>query len=184
MKQLRKQLTKQFYLKCYQPEKRLVLSNKNINDRLSFCKQYKNQTVDNWHNVILSDESTFKQFQIIQHHVRHTEDKQYDPIYSSPAVKHSPSIMVWGAIGSTGHCSLNFLPKDEKINAKKYLEIIQEKVPQFMVIKNATYLQHDRATPHKAQIVTQWFQQQSFQLLTGWSGNSPDLNIIKIVGIT
>ena len=33
--------------------------------------------------------------------------------------------------------------KDETINAEKYLEIIQEKVPQYMDIKNVTFFQQD-----------------------------------------
>ena len=48
-----------------------------------------------------------------------------------------------------------------------------------MVVKNATYFQQDGATPHTARIVTQWFQQQPFQLLTGWPGNLPDLSVIE-----
>ena len=47
--------------------------------------------------------------------------------------------MVCGAIISTGHYGLYFLPKDEKITAEKYLEIIQEKAPQFMDTKTATF---------------------------------------------
>ena len=156
-------LTKQIPLKCYRPAcERPVFSRKNINDRLSFCKRYKNWTVDDWRNVIFSNESTFKQFCIIQHHVRRPDGKRYDPKYSSIAVKHFPSVMVWGAISSTGHCGI-FLSKDEKINAKKYLEIIQEKVPQLMVIKNVTF-----TTPHSDQITqyNEGFAHLDFSMFT------------------
>ena len=48
-----------------------------------------------------------------------------------------------------------------------------------MVVNNATYFLQNGATPHTARIVTQWFQQQPFQLLTGWLGNLPDLRVIE-----
>ena len=89
--------------------------------------------------------------------------------------------MIWGGGGitATGRCGLHFVPPKETINAAKYLQIIQEKVPQFMFLKNTTILQQDGAPCHSAKSVKDWIASSTFELLNGWPGNSPDLNPIE-----
>ena len=38
---------------------KLIISRKNVRDRLIFCKRYRDWTAENWGKVIFSDESPF-----------------------------------------------------------------------------------------------------------------------------
>ena len=74
-------------LKACRPAKKPALSKKNVDDRLSFCKKYKNWSESDWDRVMFSDEATFTQFQNYSGHVWRPEKKRYDPKYLVPAVK-------------------------------------------------------------------------------------------------
>lgn len=50
-------------LKARKPARKPLLSAKNIRDRISFCRKYRNWSADQWENVMFSDESTFCQFE-------------------------------------------------------------------------------------------------------------------------
>ena len=44
-------------------QKKPLLSETNVNDRLKLCKEYKNWSVDDWKRVIMSDETKINHFQ-------------------------------------------------------------------------------------------------------------------------
>ena len=78
-----------------------------------------------------------------------------------------------------GRGSLWFLPKNETINANKYLEVLKEKLPIFMPILNCKIFQHDGAPAHRAKIVSAWLRTNKIDVLPNWPGNSPDINVIE-----
>lgn len=171
-------------LKSHTPARKPKLSQKNIKDRIQFCKQYEKWTPSDWENVMFSDESTFTQFYSYCRHVRRPALKRYCPKYVVPTVKQAPKVMVWGAVSAFGRAGLWIMPKNTTINGATYLGILQQKLPGFMAIHGTQYFQHDGAPCHGVKMVTDWLTGQGFQILGPWPGNSPDLNIIENVWMT
>ena len=97
-----------------------MLTRKNIQDRLNFCKQYKDWSSERWSKVLFSDESTICQFGTFVAYVRCQEHDRYCVKNIIPTVKSQNKVMVWGAIsGGGGHGPLHFLPQGETANSKK-----------------------------------------------------------------
>ena len=69
---------------------------------------------------------------------------------------------------------------NEVVNAKKYIEIFDAKLPSVMSIHKATVFQQDGAPCHTAKVVQKWFKDKKINVLE-WPGNSPDLNPIENV---
>ncbi len=70
------------------------------------------------------------------------------------------------------------MPKGEMMNAKKYINVLDESLLNFMGIHECTIYQHDSAPCHTAKSVTKWFEIKNIEVLS-WPGNSPDLNPIE-----
>ena len=134
--------------------------------------------MEQWKEVIFSDESQFKQFEANPTFVRNRPSGSLaeSPRYTIPTVKHSPAVMVWGYFSAHGCGGLHFLGKGEIMNSQKYLEVLKDKLPIFMDVHTCQIFRQDSAPCHTARIVKQWFAVTAVQLLD-WPGNSPDLNL-------
>ena len=121
------------YRATYHPARKPILSTKDIRDRLAFCRQHANWTEYDWDKVMFSDETLIKQFSSNRRVVRPPKGQRYNFRYTAPIVKHSPSIMIWGAISSKCRGPLWFAPPKSTINARLYLSILQEKFPESLV---------------------------------------------------
>ena len=168
-------------LKSYAPARKPRLTPKNIKDRIRFCKQYRNWTPQQWERVMFTDESTFTQFHNYCQHVRRPAGKRFDSKYVIPVVKMAPKVMVWGSVSAYGRGALWFLPPKTSMTGPVYLQVIQEKLPQFMEIHGTTYFQQDGAPCHGVRPVREWLEETGYTLVGHWPGNSPDLNIIENV---
>lgn len=180
---VRRRLHKDFRLKAYRPAAKPRLSSKNIKDRLAFCLKYRHWTINEWANVMFSDETMVRQFSSYCQHVRRPPGKRYDERYTTSTVKHATSVMIWGCIAATGRGGLWFSTPKETIRADTYLSILQEKLPVFMELRQCTCFQHDGAPAHTAKKVQNWLNgwldENDCTLLKDWPGNSPDLNVIE-----
>ena len=96
-----------------------------------------------------------------------------------PKVKHSPSVMAWGCMSAQGRGTLWFLPKNETMKSNNYLTVLQEKLPKWMPQLNCSIFQQDGAPAHTGKAVKAWLRDGGYQLLEGWPGSSPDLNVIE-----
>lgn len=158
------------------------VSEQNRLKRLSWCKERKNWEKE-WENVVWSDESRYLLFQNDSNHwVWRKPKEKYDVDCLLPTVKQgSPGIMVWGAFISNKIGPLVIIR--ENINAKKYLEILQEHLLPFFVSlgnENEYIFQDDNAPVHRANIVTDWKNENSINFFP-WPAQSPDLNPIEHV---
>lgn len=176
---IRRRLQIDHKLRAYRPSCTPRLSAKNIKDRLTFAKKYGKWTKEQWQQVMFSDESLIKQFYSFSTHIRRPVGQRYNLKYTVPRVKNSPSQMIWGSISAAGRGALWFMPPDTTINAKVYLSILKDKLPNFMAIHKCSKFQHDGAPCHSAKTVTKWIQEQGFELIHPWPGSSPDLNPIE-----
>ncbi|KAG7171666.1 Transposable element Tc1 transposase-like 8, partial [Homarus americanus] len=72
-----------------------LLSAKNVRDRIAFSKKYKDWTLEDWEQVLWSDESTF----VVSSGCRSKRVRRpkgsdpNDPRYTAKVVKHAPSVM-------------------------------------------------------------------------------------------
>lgn len=176
---INRRLTDDHKLKAYRPAAKPKLSAKNVKDRIAFCKRYRSWSVEQWKKVMFSDETTVKQFDNYTQLVRRPVGKRYSARYVVPKVKHSPSVMVWGCISAHGRGGLWFLPENESMNSANYLQVVQEKLPVWMPRLSCTIFQQDGAPAHTSKAVKAWFRANEYQVLEGWPGNSPDLNVIE-----
>ena len=130
---------------------------------------------------MFSDELTFCTFQSFSKLVRRPPNARYNPRYIIATVKKPLSVIVWGSVTAQGRAGLLFLPKKETMNAEKYLNLLQEKLPVWMNIRKTQLFQQDGVPCPTAKKLKKWFQDKPFNLLDPWPGASPDLNIIENV---
>ena len=78
--------------------KKLLLSNVNINKRLRWCKAYKPLGMDEWKNVLFTDECRIEIFIGRRKFVRRLIGQRFNHRYTCKTVRHSFSILVWGLI--------------------------------------------------------------------------------------
>ena len=71
-----------------------------------------------------------------------------------------------------------FLPKNNKINADIYLQVLEDHMLNFYNIHGSEVFMHNSVPCHKTRKVTRYLEQKQINILE-WPGNSSDLNFIK-----
>jgi transposase len=177
---VRRRLSNDFGLVARRPAKKPLITKQQLLQRLKFCRAMKDKSREWWERVMFTDESTFQQLRGPGYnYVRRPASQRFNPKYTIKTVKHPPSVMIWGGITASGRCGLHIFDKGEKVNAKKYLEVLESKLQIHMNISGATIMQQDSAPCHTAKIVQKWFSDNNIELLSNWPSNSPDLNVIE-----
>jgi len=171
-------LTDEFGLKSQELARKPRLTPAMKLKRLQFEKKYKDWTSQQWSRVLFSDETTIQQFASMKRTVRRPPGTRYNERFTQQTMKHTPSVMIWGAISTQGTAGLFFLDPGTTMNGKKYLELIKEKLESHMAVHNCEIFMHDGAPCCRAKIVTNFLKTKNIKLLE-WPGNSPDLNPIE-----
>jgi transposase len=151
--------------------------------RLEFALAHINWSVDDWKNVIFSDEVLITSRPVNARHLIWT--KSTDPLNPDliiPTIQGGGSkIMVWSCISKFGFHDLVRL--EGSVDALKYLSVLHDYLlpTTQQYFDNRPYLfQQDNAAIHTARIVSDFFQQHNVNVVE-WPANSPDLNIIEHV---
>ena len=113
--------------------------------RLQFAKKYKDWTNQQWSRILFSDETTIQQFASRKRTVRRTPGTRCNETFTQQTMKHTPSVMIWGAISTQGTAGLFFLDPGTAMNGKKYLELMNEKLELHMAVHNCEIFMHDGA---------------------------------------
>ena len=71
------------------------------------------------------------------------------------------------------------MPEGTSVNGTVYLNVLKKKLPIFMEINCYTHFQHDGAPCYQRKAVKKWLDDNGFQILGPWPGNSLDLNPIE-----
>jgi transposase len=175
--------------------KKPFLTDEHKRQRLEFCEEHKDWTVEDWKRVIFSDESKIeigKQVRAVW--VFRSEDEKYNEDCLVPALKgNRASIMVWGCfsanklgplltfgkggINSTDYITTlktGLLPFIERLNGLK-----QPSNDSIAVATMGEYIfQQDNAPIHASTQTNRFFQSHHLTVMN-WPPNSPDLNPIE-----
>ena len=172
-----------FQLKLKMPIRRAapkpLLNERMVAKRLQFCHKHLHWTPADWNRIMFSDESTFTLLRSTRRMVRRPRKERFNPKYCSPTVKHSPSVMVWGAFsGVRGRAGIFFLPPNVKMNGERYCQVLNEHLLGFMERHQCTHFLHDGAPCHRSRLVKEFLREKNVRTIP-WPGNSPDLNPIE-----
>uniref|UniRef100_A0A673ZNA5 Tc1-like transposase DDE domain-containing protein n=1 Tax=Salmo trutta TaxID=8032 RepID=A0A673ZNA5_SALTR len=164
--------------------KKLLLSRKNLRDRLIFCKRYRDWTADR------TGVKSFSLMNPLSDCLGHPEKKlvwrrqgeRYHQSCVMPTVKHPETIHVWGCFSAKGVGSLTILPMNTAMNKEWYQHILRKQLLptiQEQFGDEQCLFQHDGAPCHKAKVIIKWLGEQNIDILGPWPGNSPGLNPIE-----
>ncbi|KAL4467285.1 hypothetical protein ABPG72_016879 [Tetrahymena utriculariae] len=163
----------------YKAPKKLILTQQNIQKRQEFANEYKNWTIDDWLQVIFSDESSFC---IINSDgrvkVRRLKNEQFLPDTVQAYSQYGAKLMVWGCISRKGVGPLVRITGT--LNGDEYLHIIRYRLKKYYpeLFTGEMFWQEDNARPHKKQNVQNWFQDRRIEVFN-WPPQSPDMSIIE-----
>lgn len=164
------------------PTKKPFLSLEQRMKRVHWAKQYQHWTVEDWKQVIWSDETRISLFGSDgKTYVRRRPGEAYLPQCMTPTVKHPLSIMVWGCMSWSHVGRIQVL--NGMINADRYInEVLEKKLLQsardIFGEGRPFVFQQDGAPCHTAKKCTKWFADHGVEVMP-WPGNSPDLNPIE-----
>jgi len=124
-----------------------------------------------WNNVWISDESCFQFFS--NKYAVWTKNRAA----KVPLPKHSPKLMVWGAISLRGKTNLSIV--EGRVNSEVYQDIINENLPTMETLyPDGFRLQQDNARPHTSRATKAWMKENNIIILK-WPPCSPDLSPIE-----
>jgi len=162
--------------------KKPLLSSKHIKARFKWAKSHENWEVEDWKNVVWSDETKFN--------LLNSDGKEYywtnkpgilTPESVKPTLKYGGgSVMIWGCMTWEG---LGFSCKiDGNMDGELYSEILNGELMQtydyYNLDINTTIFQHDNDPKHKSKRATSTIQELGLKVLD-WPSQSPDMNPIE-----
>ncbi len=114
------------------PHRVPLLSAKNSTRRIQFAQDHQNWTIEDWKNVVWSDESRF----LLQHsdgrvRIWCKEHESMDPSCLVSTVQAGGGVTVGGGVFSW-HTLGPLLPTEHRLNATAYLSIVAGHVHPFM----------------------------------------------------
>ena len=165
--------------KSYWSVKKPFISESNRKKRLQWAKQYQNWTIEQWKNVLWSDESPFCLRFSGRSRVWRLHNERYDPLVTQPTVKHDKKVNVWVCFTSSGVGRLYKIPGI--MDSKMYKQIlIHQLIPSTNeLFKDKSWVfQQDNDPKHTANNVKNDLKNKKLVVLS-WPAQSPDLNPIE-----
>lgn len=158
------------------------MTDKQKKTRLAWAKSKLSWSVEDWSNVIFSDESKFDVC-VGDHRKRviRTKQEAFHKDCLKRTVKFPTGVMIWGCMASSGLGCFEFV--DGTINAVKYQQILQNSLLPSIETLNVGenfIFQQDGAPCHTAKTTKKWLSDHKINILS-WPSNSPDLNVIETV---
>ena len=149
--------------------------------RLKWAIAHKDWSVEQWRNVLFSDESLFVMKWKGRQMVWRRRGCRFDPKYLNGSLKHDKKIMVWGCFSAFGVGE--FYKIDGIMNASKYRQILinHMRPSAEKIFKDKSFIfQHDNDPKHTntSNEVKNYLKNRKINVLD-WPSQSPDLNPIE-----
>jgi hypothetical protein len=151
--------------------------------RLAFGREHENWNIDQWSQVLFTDESRFCVNTIYgRERIWRRRGERYSQCNFTPKVPFGGgSIMIWGGIGLGARTELVIVDMGT-LNADRYItNFLQDHVVPFAPhIGDNFILMQDNARPHIARCVTNFITETEITKMD-WPARSPDMNPIEHV---
>lgn len=153
--------------------------------RYKFAQEHLHWTIDDWKNVMFSDESVISRIGSYGKKFYRKRPGNMRP-ESNPTKRTMQAgggkIMVWGCMTYNGLGDLCWLPQG--LDSQLYVEVLQDYViasQDYRRLDRGKFIfQQDNAKVHTAKIVKGYFLKSKIRIMN-WPSNSPDLNPIELV---
>ena len=181
-------------VKPYKPQLQPKLTEKQKFARLTFCKARKKWSINDWRNVLFSDESPFELY--------HSPNRQNDRVWTADRnkvvatekVKFPGKLQVWGMMSYNGLSNLHIIPSGQTVTTIYYLEEFLKKTMMSAIHRDRetgtvterklvsdmsrAIFQQDGAPAHTSKKTQEWLREnfQNFWPKGIWPANSRDLS--------
>lgn len=172
-------------LKTYVQQKKRGLTKDQKAARLKFARDHLHWTVDDWKQVMFSDETIFSRIGPYGKKFYHKRpEKQRLGPNPEQEIKQGGGgkLMIWGCItyfGIGDSCSL-----PQGLDSETYVDVLQDYIIQsrdyYNMDSKKFMFQHDNCKVHTANIVKNFFRKSKINVME-WPVNSPDLSPIENV---
>ena len=136
-------------------------------------------SIDQWKNIIWSDESRYKLFYSDgrQKIWRQSYERYLPECLRKTVQGDGRSIMIWGCF--CGYKLVPWFVINERLNSSRYIRDVLSKfyIPMFEDHPHICF-QQDNAPAHRASHTRNWFDKKNLAVLS-WPVQSPDLNPIE-----
>ena len=169
-------------MKAYVKAKKPLITQRHKKQCLEFAKKYKSWTVEDWRNIIFSDETEINRFRADgRKWCWKKPGSSLQPNHVKPTVKYGGgSLMVWSCM--TTHGVGNLVKIEGTMDSKLYCQILEEdlleSIEYYGLESQDIIFQHDNDPKHTARVTKQWLQNAEIEVLD-WPPQSPDLNPIE-----
>lgn len=158
----------------------------NRKKRYQWALQHREWTVDQWRNVLWTDESKFLIFGSQRRvYVRRTASEKMAPQCLLPTVKHGGgSVMVWGCF--SGHGTGDLIKVEGIMKKEQYHQIlIRRAIPSGLrIIGRGFTMQQDNDPKHSSRLCRGYLEtkeENGVLVNMVWPPQSPDLNPIELL---
>ena len=169
---------------AYRPLKCQVLTEDMKNRRLAWCREYKDWTLDDWHKVIFSDETSVEIQPAASQFVRRNSGETPTRMHFKPSFRHPVKLMIWSCISFHGTGRIHLV--EGSMNSDQYARVISGRLlPQINEWYSSSencWFQQDLAPCHTSRKTMQLLNESGVRVLK-WPGNSPDLSPIENIWV-
>lgn len=168
-------------MKCRIPARKPFLTQVHLEKRLRFAQAHLYWSVQEWENVVFSDEKIFRASSRGPVHVyRPSESNRFDSRFIVPT-SNTPdrfTICVWMAFGR----EFKILEPIERktLNAEYYtariLPLVRHQLQRFDLV-----FMQDRSPIHMSQLARHWFEANNIEVMDDWPPKGPDMNPVENV---
>jgi len=164
--------------------KKPILTNRHKKARLNWAKEKRAWTVEQWQNVVWSDETALT---LVQEGREYTWLKKGEDILDDKFVQGTKKfgggkLMIWACMTFKGMglaCKI-----DETLDSTLYCQILKEELMQTLdyydLSTDKVLFQQDNDPKHTSKLATNTLEELNIKTL-GWPAQSPDLNPIEMM---
>lgn len=166
--------------KAMKPGRRPFVNASQAQRRMQWAKDHRGWTVNDWKNVLWTDETVIEIRDNAPQYVRVVDGHELTPAHFVRTTKHPTSVMIWGCFSWYGTGRAHVV--ERTMNSEVYIsDIIDGRIVQQMAVtfpEGNGWLQQDNAPCHVSRRSMAHLQSKGIRVLP-WPPTSPDANPIE-----